>query len=46
MDASHRLEHKSVFYEEATRVPLIVSWKGVTEPGLVDRNIWFPRAWT
>ncbi len=38
MDAAHRLEHKSVFYEEATRVPLIVSWKGVTKPGLVDRN--------
>jgi len=38
MDASHRLEHKSVFYEEAVRVPLIVSWKGVTKPGLVDRT--------
>ena len=38
MDAAHRLEHKSVFYEEAVRVPLIVSWKGVTQPGLVDRK--------
>ena len=38
MDASHRLEHKSVLYDEATRVPLIVSWKGVTKPGLVDRE--------
>ena len=38
MDASHRLEHKSVLYDEATRVPLIVSWKGVTKPGLVDRK--------
>ena len=36
MDASHRLEHKSVLYDEATRVPFIVSWKGVTKPGLVD----------
>ena len=36
MDASHRLEHKSVLYEEAQRVPLVVSWKGVTRPGLVD----------
>ncbi|MEI6193066.1 MAG: sulfatase-like hydrolase/transferase, partial [Verrucomicrobiota bacterium] len=38
MDAAHRLEHKSVFYEEASRVPFIVSWKGVTQPGLVDRK--------
>jgi arylsulfatase A-like enzyme len=38
MDASHRLEHKSVYYDEATRVPLIVSRRGVTKPGLVDRQ--------
>ena len=38
MDASHHLEHKSVFYEEASRVPFIVSWQGVTKPGLVDRH--------
>ena len=38
MDASHHLEHKSVFYDEASRVPLIVSWKGVTKPGLVDKE--------
>ncbi len=38
MDASHRLEHKSVLYDEATRVPFIVSWKGVTKPGLVNKE--------
>jgi arylsulfatase A-like enzyme len=38
MDASHRLEHKSVLYDEASRVPFIVSWQGVTKPGLVDRE--------
>jgi arylsulfatase A-like enzyme len=38
MNSAHRLEHKSVFYEESARVPLIVSWKGVTQPGLVDRK--------
>jgi len=38
MDASHRLEHKSVLYDEAARVPFIISWKGVTKPGLVDRE--------
>lgn len=35
-DSAHRLEHKSTFYEEAARVPLVVTWKGVTKPGLVD----------
>lgn len=38
MDAAHRLEHKSVFYEESARVPLIVSLKGVTQAGTVDRE--------
>lgn len=38
MDASHRLEHKSVLYDEASRVPFIVSWPGVTRPGLVDKK--------
>jgi len=36
MDGSHRLEHKSMFFEESTGVPFIVSFKGVTKPGLVD----------
>lgn len=36
LDAAHRLEHKSILYEEAVRVPLIVSHKGVTPPGTVD----------
>jgi arylsulfatase A-like enzyme len=37
-DGAHRLEHKSTFYEEAARVPFVVSYKGVTKPGLVDRT--------
>jgi len=36
LDSAHRLEHKSIPYEEAARVPLIVSQKGVTKGGLVD----------
>jgi arylsulfatase A-like enzyme len=36
LDAAHRLEHKSILYEEAARVPLIVSQKGVTKPGVVN----------
>ncbi|HUT34687.1 MAG TPA: sulfatase-like hydrolase/transferase [Planctomycetota bacterium] len=38
MDSAHRLEHKSMLYEEACRIPLLVSWKGVTKPGAVDRE--------
>ena len=38
MDSAHRLEHKSMPYEEAMRVPFIVSWKGVTKGGGVDRE--------
>ncbi|MCK4920448.1 MAG: sulfatase-like hydrolase/transferase [Bacteroidales bacterium] len=38
MDASHRLEHKSVFYNESVKIPLIIRWKGEIEPGLVDKN--------
>ena len=38
MGGSHRMEHKTVLYEEATRVPMIVSWKGVTHAGRVDRD--------
>jgi choline-sulfatase len=36
MDASHKLEQKAMPYEEATRVPLIISRKGVTPAGRVD----------
>jgi len=38
MDSAHRLEHKTVLYEEACRVPFIVRHKGVTPPGRVDRT--------
>jgi len=38
MDASHRMEHKTVLYEEACRVPFLVRRPGVTKAGLVDRT--------
>ena len=38
MDGSHRLEHKSMFFEESAGVPFIVSFKGVTKPGLVNNQ--------
>ena len=36
MDASHRMEHKTAFYEEAARVPLIVRRPGEPDTGRVD----------
>ncbi len=35
---SHRWTGKMMFYEEESAVPLIISWKGVTPPGRMDRN--------
>jgi len=37
-DASHKLEHKSILYEEAARIPFLMSWKGVIPPGQVDET--------
>ena len=36
MDGAHRMEHKGVLYEEATRIPFLVSWKGKIPAGVVD----------
>ena len=36
MDAAHKMEHKSVLYEESVRVPFIMSYKGVIPRGVVD----------
>jgi arylsulfatase A-like enzyme len=33
---AHQWNQKSVLYEEAVRVPLIISWKGVTTGGVPD----------
>ena len=35
-DSSHKLEHKSILYEEAARIPFLMSWKGVIPAGRVD----------
>jgi len=36
MDASHKMEHKSVLYEEAVRIPFIMSYKGKIPAGVVN----------
>jgi choline-sulfatase len=38
MDSAHKLEHKSMTYDEAARIPLLVQWPGVTKAGYVDRE--------
>jgi arylsulfatase A-like enzyme len=38
MDGSHQLDQKGTPYEEDIRIPFIVSWKGRTRAGLVDRE--------
>ena len=35
MDASHRMEHKTAFYDESARVPLLIAGPGLA-PGAVD----------
>lgn len=36
MDSAHKMEHKSVLYEEAVRVPFMMSYKGVIPEGRVN----------
>jgi arylsulfatase A-like enzyme len=36
MDASHRMEHKTTLYEEATNIPFMAMWKGHIPGGIVD----------
>ena len=38
MDAAHKLEHKTVFYDEACRIPLIFSWPGKIEADQTNRE--------
>jgi len=35
-DASHRLEHKTTFYEESANIPFMAMWKGQIPAGQVD----------
>ena len=37
MDASHRMEHKTAFYDEAARVPLLIAGPGLAR-GVVDNR--------
>jgi choline-sulfatase len=35
-DSSHRLEHKTTFYEESANIPFMAMWKGQIPAGRVD----------
>ncbi|MCK4921922.1 MAG: sulfatase-like hydrolase/transferase [Bacteroidales bacterium] len=38
MSASHRMEHKSVLYEESANIPFMAMWKGKIRGGRVDNK--------
>ena len=38
MDSAHKLEHKSVLYEESVRVPFIMTYRGMIPEGRVDNT--------
>ena len=38
MDSAHKLEHKSMTYDEAARIPMMVQYPPVTKPGYVDND--------
>ncbi len=39
MDASHRMEHKTAFYEQAARIPLLIAGASVQHRGVVDTHL-------
>lgn len=39
MDASHRMEHKTAFYDEAARVPLLIAGPGLAQGAVDDRHV-------
>ena len=39
MDASHRMEHKTAFYDEAARVPLLIAGPGMARGAVDDGHV-------
>ena len=39
MDASHRMEHKTTFYEEAARAPLLIAGPGLAQGAVDDQHV-------
>ena len=39
MDSSHRMEHKTAFYDEAARIPLVIAGAGVNHQNVVDTHL-------
>ncbi len=37
-DASHKLEHKTILYEEAANIPFIISYPSMKQKGIVDNE--------
>jgi choline-sulfatase len=37
-DGSHKLEHKTFFYEESSRIPFIIAYPWMEKKGIVDSN--------
>jgi choline-sulfatase len=38
LDASHKLEHKTILYEEAANIPFIISYPWMKKKGIVDNE--------
>ena len=36
LDASHKLEHKTILYEEAANIPFIISYPWMKNKGIAD----------
>ena len=39
MDGSHRMEHKTAFYEEAARIPLLIAGAGINQANVIDTHL-------
>ncbi len=38
LDASHKLEHKTILYEEAANIPFVISYPWMKQKGIVDNE--------
>lgn len=38
LDAFHKLEHKTILYEEAANIPFLISYTWMVQKGIVDNE--------